>query len=60
LSVRERRIDLLVEEEDMTARRTAWRPPNGVGAERGYRRLYRDQVLQAEQGCDFGFLMGRG
>ena len=25
---------------------------------RRYRRLYRDQVLQAEQGCDFGFLVG--
>ena len=58
LSVRGRRLDLVLGEAELAERRAAWAPPNGVGAERGYRRLYRDQVLQAEQGCDFGFLVG--
>jgi hypothetical protein len=26
---------------------------------RGYRRLYAEQVLQANEGCDFDFLRGR-
>ena len=58
LSVRGRRLDLVLGEAELAERCAAWAPPNGVGAERGYRRLYRDQVLQAEQGCDFGFLVG--
>jgi dihydroxy-acid dehydratase len=56
LSVRGRRLDLVLGEAELAERRAAWAPPNGVGAERGYRRLYRDQVLQAEQGCDFGLV----
>jgi dihydroxy-acid dehydratase len=26
---------------------------------RGYRRLYREQILQADRGCDFDFLRAR-
>lgn len=59
LSVRERRLDLLVAEDELARRRAALVPPVGVGAERGYRRIYRDQVLQAEHGCDFRDLAGR-
>jgi dihydroxy-acid dehydratase len=52
LSVKERRLDLLVAPEEL-ARRTVpprERPP------RGYARLYHDAILQADEGCDFDFL----
>ena len=55
LSVRERRIDLLVAEKELAERRKAWRPPASAPA-RGYAKLYMDHVLQAELGCDFDFL----
>jgi dihydroxy-acid dehydratase len=52
LSVKERRLDLLVEAA-MLARRNASPSPTPA---RGYARLYREQILQAEHGCDFDFL----
>jgi len=55
LSVRERRIDLLVGEKELARRRASWRAPAALPA-RGYARLYMDHVLQAEHGCDFDFL----
>ncbi len=55
LSVQERRIDLLVNEEALAKRRAAWKPPVEPPA-RGYAKLYMDHVLQAEHGCDFDFL----
>ncbi|HEX7052389.1 MAG TPA: IlvD/Edd family dehydratase [Burkholderiales bacterium] len=55
LSVRERRIDLLVDEAEMQKRKAAWRPPAET-PQRGYAQLYMRHVLQAEQGCDFDFL----
>ena len=54
LSVRQRRIELLVSEDELARRRSAWRP--SVPPSRGYARLYMEHVLQAEQGCDFDFL----
>jgi dihydroxy-acid dehydratase len=55
LSVRERRIDLLVDEAELARRRAALPPPPPRPA-RGYQKLYADHVLQADQGCDFDFL----
>ncbi|MGD9953665.1 MAG: dihydroxy-acid dehydratase, partial [Burkholderiales bacterium] len=55
LSVKSRRIDLLVAEPELARRRSAWKPPAAVPA-RGYAKLYMDHVLQAEHGCDFDFL----
>ena len=52
ISVAERRIDLLVDPAELARRPHA--PP--ATPPRGYRRLYRQQVLQADQGCDFDFL----
>ncbi|MCP4382452.1 MAG: dihydroxy-acid dehydratase [Hyphomicrobiales bacterium] len=49
-------IELLVDESILADRRAAWRPPAHPESERGYLRLYLDQVLQAEDGCDFDFL----
>jgi dihydroxy-acid dehydratase len=57
LSVAARRLDLLVDEPELERRRQAWRPPAGPPA-RGYAKLYREHVLQAERGCDFDFLAG--
>jgi dihydroxy-acid dehydratase len=55
LSVKERRIDLLVDEKELQKRRSVWKSP-GTAPTRGYAKLYMDHVLQAEHGCDFDFL----
>lgn len=58
LDIAARRLDLLVDDAELQERRAAWTPP-AKKDERGYRRLYEDQVLQANEGCDFAFLKGR-
>jgi dihydroxy-acid dehydratase len=55
LSVKERKIELLVAETELQKRKAAWREPS-VRPTRGYAKLYMDHVLQAEHGCDFDFL----
>jgi dihydroxy-acid dehydratase len=55
LSVKERRIDLLVDEKEMQKRKSVWKAPV-TAPTRGYAKLYMDHVLQAEHGCDFDFL----
>src|SRR5258706_15059339 len=55
LSVRQRKIELLVGEEELQKRKSAWQPPV-TPPTRGYAKLYMDHVLQAEHGCDFDFL----
>ena len=52
MSIKERRLDLLVDAAEL-ARRDAPVPP---APPRGYARLYREQILQADHGCDFNFL----
>jgi len=52
LSVAERRLDLLVTPEELARRPTA--PP--AMPDRGYAKLYRREILQADRGCDFNFL----
>ncbi|MEW6691163.1 MAG: dihydroxy-acid dehydratase, partial [Pseudomonadota bacterium] len=59
LSVRDRRIDLLLSESEIQRRKTAWKPPVAPPA-RGYAKLYMEHVLQAEHGCDFDFLRKAG
>jgi len=58
LSVRDRKIDLLVNEDELERRRadivSSQRDPKTL---RGYDKLYAEQVLQADQGCDFGFML---
>ncbi|PZX17203.1 dihydroxy-acid dehydratase [Palleronia aestuarii] len=56
LDVEEGRIDLLVGEKELDARRAAWRAPDRPV--RGYARLFHDHVTGAERGCDFDFLEG--
>ena len=58
LDARARRLDLVVDEAELERRRAAWSPP-AKKDDRGYRRLYEDHVLQANEGCDFDFLRGR-
>ena len=55
LSVKKRRIDLLVEEGELT-RRAAERPRMQTQPERGYAKLYAQEILGADEGCDFAFL----
>ncbi|MBM3561467.1 MAG: dihydroxy-acid dehydratase, partial [Alphaproteobacteria bacterium] len=57
LSIKERRIDLLVDEAELARRRAGFKPPEPP--KRGYRKLYIDHVLQADKGCDFDFLRYR-
>ena len=52
------RLDLLVEDREL-ARRAAEARPSASAASRGYERLYLDHVLQADEGCDFDFLVDR-
>jgi dihydroxy-acid dehydratase len=52
LSVADRRLDLLVTPEKLARRPIT--PP--VVPTRGYARLYRQEILQADRGCDFDFL----
>src|SRR5690606_2870524 len=57
LSVKDRKLDLLVDEAEMTRRRAAADPAAVQPAfARGYRKIYMDHVLQADGGCDFDFL----
>jgi dihydroxy-acid dehydratase len=56
LSVRERRLDLLVDDAELGRRRAAAGASADGAPRRGYRRLYLDHVLQADEGCDFDFL----
>ncbi len=56
LSVRDKRIDLLVAPEEI-ARRLAGLAPLEM-PRRGYAALYQRSVTQAPQGCDFDFLAG--
>jgi dihydroxy-acid dehydratase len=58
LSVRERRLDLLVEADELGRRRQAWRPPERPA--RGWARLWQDEILQAPLGCDLRVLRGVG
>jgi dihydroxy-acid dehydratase len=50
-----RRLDLLVDDAELAARRKLWSPPKKPV--RGYERLYVDHVSQANLGCDFDFLV---
>jgi dihydroxy-acid dehydratase len=56
LDAETRRLDLRVTDAELARRREAWRPP-ATPADRGYRRLFGERVLQAPRGCDFDFLV---
>ena len=50
-----RRLDMLVEEDELARRRAAWQPPAPRYA-RGWGWMFSKHVTQADAGCDFDFL----
>ena len=58
LDVAAGRLHLHVSDEDLAERRAAWVPP-APHATRGYTKLYVEHVLQANEGADLDFLVGR-
>jgi dihydroxy-acid dehydratase len=58
LSVKNRRIDLLVDAAELKKREATRETPPETPA-RGYSRLYAKEVTGADQGCDFEFLRPR-
>ena len=57
LDVPRRRIDLMVSEDELAARRAAWTPP-APKFERGFGVMHAAHITQAPEGCDFDFLTG--
>ena len=57
LDVPARKLELIVDHDELARRRAAWTAPAPV-AKRGYVKLFIDHVEQADQGCDFDFLKG--
>jgi dihydroxy-acid dehydratase len=62
LDVEARRLDLLIADAELKQRLAAWKesPPLRETPQRGYAKLFEDCVLQADQGCDFDFLLRDG
>jgi dihydroxy-acid dehydratase len=62
LDVEARRIELLIDGAELQSRLAAWKelPPHREMATRGYAKLFETSVLQADQGCDFDFLLREG
>ncbi len=58
LDVPNRRIDMLVDDATLAQRRKEWQPPKEIDDQvRGYAGLFQRSVLQADEGCDFDFLV---
>ncbi|HEY6804253.1 MAG TPA: L-arabinonate dehydratase [Pyrinomonadaceae bacterium] len=55
LDVPTRRLELLVDDEELTRRRAEWKPAP-PHYERGFGALYAAHVTQADKGCDFDLL----
>jgi dihydroxy-acid dehydratase len=62
LDVEARRIELLIPDTELEQRLAVWKqsPPQREIPQRGYAKLFEDCVLQADQGCDFDFLLRDG
>ncbi|WP_289155194.1 L-arabinonate dehydratase [uncultured Salipiger sp.] len=55
LDLEARRLDMLVDEDELARRKAEWTaPPRRF--ERGYGHMFSQHVTQADQGCDFDFL----
>ena len=59
LDVENRRLDLLVDEAELAARRDAWTQPP-VRHQRGWGKLYAERVRQPNEGSGLDFLAGPG
>ena len=58
LSLKRRRLDVALSDDEIARRLAGHRPPEPPG--RGFAALYAAHVEQADRGCDFDFLRGRG
>jgi L-arabonate dehydrase len=58
LDVPARRLQLHISDEELARRLADWKAP-ALKLESGYWRLYVDHVLQADQGADLDFLVGK-
>jgi len=58
LDVPNRRLQLLISDEELAQRLAAWTAPKPP-LDSGYWKLYVDHVLQADEGVDFDFLVGK-
>jgi L-arabonate dehydrase len=58
LDVAKRKLQLLVDEKALAERRKNWKTPKPP-LDRGYWKLYFDHVLQAHEGADLDFLVGK-
>ena len=59
LDVDRRSLNVLLSADEMKRRRESWKPRESP-YERGYLSLFLKHVIQANEGCDFDFLRGRG
>ena len=58
ISVKEKRLDLMVEDHEVRRRLAEHRHEPAASSDlRGYDLLYSQEVLQADQGCDFRFML---
>ncbi len=55
VSVSQRKIEMLVDDQELERRRAAWKPP-APRYERGYGWMFARHITQANKGCDFDFL----
>ncbi|WP_205320161.1 IlvD/Edd family dehydratase [Notoacmeibacter marinus] len=58
ISARRGILELLVDDGELVARRAGWKPPPPHYT-RGYAKMYVEHVLQADQGADLDFLVGK-
>jgi dihydroxy-acid dehydratase len=61
LDVAGRRLHIDVSDAELGKRKAAWvtPTPTGTATSGGYAKLFVSHVLQADQGCDFDFLVGK-
>jgi len=59
LNVPERKLNVLISDEEMALRKAAWVAPEPRFT-RGYGAMHQAHVLQADKGCDFDFLRREG
>jgi dihydroxy-acid dehydratase len=59
IDVDKRSIHLHVSDEELARRKAAWKKP-GPKYPRGYGAMFSDHIGQADQGCDFDFLLAGG
>ena len=51
-------LELEVSDAELNSRLAALKSDQVIARTGGYQELYRDRVLQADEGCDFDFLVG--